>query len=161
MRVLRQGHRVCSCHSEVGYLQTVRLLARDQDILGLQVSVDDAVRVQELYASSQLQAEVANNIWLQRASGSSGRRIAKRAHMLLQVLIDELEDKVDSPEIDEDIKELHHIRMVRVPQYSNLADRSARYPLLLVHGLHLLHCYSPASLRASALVNSPICSFPD
>merc|ERR1719424_2681033 len=148
-------------HAKVSHLQAVRLLARDQDVLRLEVTVDDAVGVQKMNASHQLQLEIAYHLRLQSAAGALDGCDAEPSHMLFQILIDKLEDQMYSPKSAIDVEQTHNVWMLRTPQHCHLTNRRAWHTLLLVNRLHLLHSHDPVRRGVPALVDGSIGALSD
>mmetsp|Transcript_18188 Transcript_18188/g.51805 ORF Transcript_18188/g.51805 Transcript_18188/m.51805 type:complete len:352 (-) Transcript_18188:40-1095(-) len=130
VRVLRHRHGVRSRQAEVGEFQPQ--LRVDQQVLRLQVAMQDAVGVAELGSPAELERHRLDDLRVQVLP-------AEPAHVLLQVLLHELENKHELLSRAKDVQQLDYVLVVELPQQRDLADGGAWDALLLRVQLHLLH----------------------
>mmetsp|Transcript_114445 Transcript_114445/g.363752 ORF Transcript_114445/g.363752 Transcript_114445/m.363752 type:complete len:330 (+) Transcript_114445:193-1182(+) len=96
VRVLGHGHGVGPSQAEVGDLQAQPGV--DEEVLGLEVSMQDSVGVAEIDAVTQLVGEELDSLGIQWA--------AQRLHVLLEVVLAELENEQQRRGGAEDVQQL-------------------------------------------------------
>mmetsp|Transcript_103327 Transcript_103327/g.332856 ORF Transcript_103327/g.332856 Transcript_103327/m.332856 type:complete len:310 (-) Transcript_103327:158-1087(-) len=132
VRVLGHGHGVGPSQAEVGDLQAQPGV--DEEVLGLEVSMQDSVGVAEIDAVTQLVGEELDSLGIQWA--------AQRLHVLLEVVLAELENEQQRRGGAEDVQQLDDVRVRERLHKRDLADGGAGHPLLarvlaLLDGDHL------------------------
>mmetsp|Transcript_54342 Transcript_54342/g.99915 ORF Transcript_54342/g.99915 Transcript_54342/m.99915 type:complete len:334 (+) Transcript_54342:252-1253(+) len=144
--VLWDRHRVSAGQAKICNLQLHG--GRNQQILWLEVSVQDAVGVAEFDAATHLLRE-ASDMRLRQTIGN-------RFHVLLEVEICKLEYQRELVHCAEHIKKLHHILVRKLLQESDFPDGCARDSLLFGIKFHLFHGYGLPCSTAPCFVNFAI-----
>mmetsp|Transcript_28794 Transcript_28794/g.74912 ORF Transcript_28794/g.74912 Transcript_28794/m.74912 type:complete len:362 (+) Transcript_28794:179-1264(+) len=150
VRVLGHGHGVGPSQAEVGDLQAQPGV--DEEVLGLEVSMQDSVGVAEIDAVTQLVGEELDSLGIQWA--------AQRLHVLLEVVLAKLEDEHKLLRGAEDIQQPDDVRVGELPHEGDLADGRARHALIAGF-LALLHGDKLASADLPRLVDLAIGALPE
>ena len=123
MGVGPQGHAKRAGQTKVSKLE-VSLLVNEK-VLGLEVTVQDAVRVAVLDARDELVHEALDHVF------TEAHALGDRLHVLLEVEVEELEHKVDLVALGDDVKELDDVGVVHLLEEGDLADGGAGHALVL------------------------------
>mmetsp|Transcript_23558 Transcript_23558/g.66636 ORF Transcript_23558/g.66636 Transcript_23558/m.66636 type:complete len:362 (+) Transcript_23558:255-1340(+) len=150
VRVLGHGHCVGPSQAEVCNLEAqVRV---DQEVLRLEIPVQDPVGVAELNAVAQLMGHVLDDLWIHLALHGF--------HVLLEVVLAELEDEHKLFRGAEDIQQPDDVRVGELLHEGDLADSRARHALIAGF-LALLHGDKLASADLPRLVDLAIGALPE
>jgi hypothetical protein len=136
-----QRHAKRAGKTKVGQLEIAVFV--DEQVLGLQVAVQHAMRVAVPHALAQLDHElldhgVVHDQRLARQPRTLGQRLAppalangQRLHVLLQVAVKELEDEVQLVAVGvHDVEQADNVRVVHLLEERDFADRRRRDALI-------------------------------
>lgn len=142
MGVCAEGDAEGAGKTEIGKLQVAILV--DQQVLGLQVSVEHAVRVAELDAVAELAHELLDDGGAQAQvrqlpTSALGQRLASATigygqglHVLLEVEIEEFEDEVQLVAIGvDDVEQADDVGISHLLEQGDLSDGRGRDALVL------------------------------
>ncbi len=137
-----QGDAERAGQAEVGELEVA--LAVDQQVLGLEIAVQDAMAVAVAHARAQLAHELLDHTLaepqsVQLSASALGQRLAPAAladgqglHVLLEVEVEELEDEVQLVAVGMDnVEQAHNGRVAHLFEQGDLADGGGRHALVL------------------------------
>jgi hypothetical protein len=147
---------------EVGELEVVVLV--DEEVLGLEVAVEDAVSVAVAHALTQLHHELLDHLivhgqGLSIQAGALWESLApptladgQRLHVLLQVAVEELKDEVQLVAVGvDDVEQAHDVGVVHLLEQRDLPDGRRRDALVLGFEADLLERDDALVLRGEVL----------
>jgi uncharacterized protein (UPF0212 family) len=135
--VCAEGHAKGAGQPKVGELEVAVLV--DEQVLGLEVAVQDAVGVAVAHALAQLHHELLDHVvvhveHLVRQPRALGQRLSaaaladgQRLHVLLQVAVEELKHQVQLVAVGvHDVEQPHDVGVVHLLEQRDLADSRRR-----------------------------------
>mmetsp|Transcript_25471 Transcript_25471/g.78404 ORF Transcript_25471/g.78404 Transcript_25471/m.78404 type:complete len:353 (-) Transcript_25471:83-1141(-) len=128
----------------------------EEEILRLEVSVEDASLVAIRDAAEHLEEKAHGLRRLQAAP----RLPARRVHVMLEILVQELEGQVQLGVRVHDVVQRHDVRVRELLQQRNLPDRRRRHALLLVRKPDLLQRQDLLRPHVPHFVHHPVRPLP-
>lgn len=130
-----QGHAKCPRETKIRQLQIALLV--DEQVLGLEVAMQDAVGVAVFHTVAQLLHELLDHGFAQPQMAASSLhdalgqwlaaaalRDGQRLHVLLQIEVQVLEDEVEFVAVGvHDVEQAHDVGVVHFFQEGDFADR--------------------------------------
>lgn len=150
MRVSLDGKTECSRETEIGELDSLAVVA-DEQVLGLEITVEYAVRVEEY--------ERLTNLIEERLSLLGRQGSTLLLHVLLEVVLEVFEHQVQLVLREQHFLELDNIRMPQVLQQADFADSRRRDAIVFLFESDLLDSNQLVGFLVQGLIHDTVGTF--